>query len=132
MIEKLPSFPRFFTDLKLKLEIFKAKLNQAKFLIALIICLILFFAIIVQSIRFYSNFKKEKELRLKKEQVLNKINIWQSIVSKYPNYRDGYFKLSLLEYQIGEFDKSRMYLDQTLFLDPNFEEGIKFDRSLPQ
>jgi len=55
---------------------------------------------------------------------------WVGIVTKHPNYRDGYFKLALLEYQLKNYNESRTHLEKTLQLDPNFEKGRELEKIL--
>ncbi len=63
-------------------------------------------------------------------QVAKEFRYWQRIVQKYNNYRDGYFKLALLSYQMGNIQEARAYLQKALQLDPNFEQGRDFERKL--
>ena len=55
---------------------------------------------------------------------------WQGIVSKYKDYRDGYFQLAVLEYQLGNIQKAKLHLDEVLKLDPNFEKGRELGKVL--
>ncbi len=48
---------------------------------------------------------------------------WQLVVAKHADYRDGYFKLAVLEYQLGNMSKAQQYDAQALQLDPNFQRG---------
>ncbi len=48
------------------------------------------------------------------------IAVWEKIIKERPDYRDGYFQLAILNYQIHENEKAKEYLNQTLILDPNF------------
>lgn len=68
---------------------------------------------------------KEERVRQAKE-----IAYWEDIVKKYSNYRDGYFKLALLTYQLGEKDEARVYLQKALVIDPNFAEGRALEESI--
>ncbi|MCL5970930.1 MAG: tetratricopeptide repeat protein [Patescibacteria group bacterium] len=51
-------------------------------------------------------------------------------MSRYKDYRDGYFRLAILEYQLNDNAKAQEYLDKVMKLDPNFEEGRKFEQFL--
>ena len=78
-----------------------------------------------------------KDLLIKKEivdsgrsKVLEQISYWNSVVEKRADYRDGYFQLSVLSYQIGKKDDAIVYLEKALQIDPNFEEGRKLEKIL--
>ncbi|MEK7127842.1 MAG: hypothetical protein AAB838_03930 [Patescibacteria group bacterium] len=53
---------------------------------------------------------------------LTKANIiyWEKITTNYPNYRDGYFKLAVLNWKLFNEDKTRFFLQQVAELDPNY------------
>lgn len=76
------------------------------------------------------NLLEKQRINQEKEKILSEIKFWQDISQKYKGYRDAYFKLSLLEYQLGNIDKSRTYLKTTFTLDPNFEKGRELEKLL--
>lgn len=47
----------------------------------------------------------------------------QSVVARYPGYRDGYFAEAMQYYRLGDIEKSSMYLEKAMQLDPNFPQG---------
>lgn len=61
---------------------------------------------------------KQQRLKLTKE-----LAYWQDIVRQYSNYRDAYFKLAILQYQLGEEAQAKKSLEKVLALDPNFEKA---------
>lgn len=69
-------------------------------------------------------------LNNEKIKVLNELVFWQKEIGERPNYRDAYFKLALLNYQLKDFDKANEYLKKTLSLDPNFEKGRELEKLL--
>jgi tetratricopeptide (TPR) repeat protein len=50
------------------------------------------------------------------------ISYWKTVVNKYPDYRDGYFRLSVLSFQVGRDEEAKLYLQKVFALDPNFIE----------
>ena len=52
--------------------------------------------------------------------IKNRFDAWKNIVDTHPDYRDGYYMLSLLSYQLRHFEESRAYLAAVKKLDPNF------------
>ncbi len=84
-------------------------------------------SIFVISLDLYSNYKENQALSMGKTRVLEELTFWQKEVEKRPDYRDGYFKLALLNYQLKNFGKSKDYLEKALSLDPNFEKGREME-----
>lgn len=52
--------------------------------------------------------------------VQKQFDSWKDVVANHPDYRDGYYMLSLLAYQLRKFEESRAYLATVKHLDPNF------------
>lgn len=46
---------------------------------------------------------------------------WRMVIEDHPDYRDGFVRLAMLAYQLGERNKSREYIEKIRALDPNFE-----------
>jgi tetratricopeptide (TPR) repeat protein len=49
---------------------------------------------------------------------------------KYPLYRDGWFKLSLLYWQIYRDNDAKFALERSLEIDPNFKPALNFNKYL--
>ena len=73
---------------------------------------------------------ENKRLSENRENIRAQIKLWQSVNQKSPGFRDSYFQLALLEYQLKDFNKSREYLEEVLRLDPNFKSGRKLENIL--
>lgn len=71
----------------------------------------------------YSAYKEREVILKEREKITKEIAFWQEVVQKHSGYRDGYFTLALLEYQLGDRKKAQEYVKKTLILDPNFERG---------
>lgn len=78
----------------------------------------------------HSKFNELQKLKNEREKIIFEINHWEKVVTNYKDYRDAYFKLAVLEYQLGESEKSKNYLNKALELDPNFEKGRELERIL--
>jgi len=81
-------------------------------------------------IDFKKNLEEYNKRAVKYEKLAGEISYWKSVVSKYKDYRDGYFRLALLEHQLNNDAQAQEYLNKALKLDPNFEEGRKFQELL--
>jgi hypothetical protein len=75
----------------------------------------------------YDNFNKTQQVSLQRQGIQEKINFWQSIANKYEGYKDAYFQMAVLDYQLGNFQKARQENLRTLILDPNFEDAKKLE-----
>lgn len=45
---------------------------------------------------------------------------WQIVVSDHPDYRDGYYALAVLAYELGRNSDAVIFLRQVRAIDPNF------------
>jgi len=64
-----------------------------------------------------------KKIKSQPAELRKEIQKWEKIVRDKPDYRDGYFQLAVLHYQLYENKKAKEYLEKTLAFDPNFEAG---------
>jgi len=71
-----------------------------------------------------------EKLRAMKSSITKEIGYWRKVVKEYADYRDGYFRLALLYYQLGERNRASEYVEKSLALDPNFEAGRMFKEKL--
>ncbi|MCL4386782.1 tetratricopeptide repeat protein [Patescibacteria group bacterium] len=79
--------------------------------------------IIFLSLNLYKNIQIKNNVEAERQKLTSDVQFWESIVHKYKGYRDAYFKLAVLEYQLKDFDKSKEYLNQAIKLDPNFKDA---------
>lgn len=111
MIQKTHIFPRIYR--------FITEQHTELALLSLIVLVALF----VVSSDVLSLLEQRQKLQLERQRVLSRIDGWEDVLTKYPGYRDGYLNLAVLEYQFGDFQKSRGYTEKTLQLDPQFTYG---------
>ncbi|MFH1186656.1 MAG: hypothetical protein V1697_00620 [Candidatus Levyibacteriota bacterium] len=81
-------------------------------------------------LNFYNNYNTQKELSLEREKVSVQIKVWQGVIDKYPNFKDAYLQLAVLEYRVGNINKSRVYVKKALVLDPEYSDAIELDKKL--
>lgn len=126
---KKKQFPRnfrFITDNLISRYIHK---YRKRFLISFTTLLILL-AIATISLDAYINYQQNKRFTQERIKIGKEIKFWQSAVDRFPNYRDAYFELADLNYQLKNFDKAQEYLSKALKLDPNFKEAREFANKL--
>ena len=111
---------RFITEQKYFKRI---KKHQWRLITAGFVSAIILGAIVIVGADSYKNYQENKRLSEKRENIETQIKFWKSINQKYPGFRDSYFELAILEYQLKDFSKSREYLKEVLRLDPNFKSG---------
>ncbi|MDO8621024.1 MAG: hypothetical protein Q7R31_01970 [Candidatus Levybacteria bacterium] len=104
--------------------------DKIKYIFAGGLCLVLFLTAITAGLSLFSHLQQKEDLNNKKSTILSQIQVWQEIVGKYKDYRDGYLTLSILEYRLGDNDKARFYLQKTLSIDPNFEKARDLEKIL--
>lgn len=119
---RFPQFPKFYRTITERLQIRRHGLLY----IVAFVSLVLFAVVLIVGYQTYLNYQHKQALEQKRQQILSDISFWQGIVEKYPDYRDGYFELALLEYQIKDFAKAKAYTEKSLSIDPNFEKGVVF------
>jgi len=80
-------------------------------------------AIVLQGLSFYQNIKEQQRLKLEREAVLKELSYWKGTAVKYKNYRDVYFKIAELDYELGSTEEAKMYIKKALDIDPNFKQA---------
>jgi tetratricopeptide (TPR) repeat protein len=86
--------------------------------------------IALQGVELMQHLHQLQIIRNEREQVRGEIAYWEGVVKAHDNYRDGFFKLALLEYRLGNRGKAREYLNKTLFIDPNYEAALEFQQKI--
>ncbi len=121
---QFPNIYRFITE---KIKIPKKELNNLMlgFVFGVILVSLVFF-----SLDLLSNLREKSSIDAKQQNLKSQVGYWQQVVGKQKGYRDGYFMLSVLEYQLKNLDKSENYLKMVLSIDPNFGPALEFEKIL--
>ena len=64
---------------------------------------------------------------LQRRDLQSQINFWKSVLDKYPGYKDAYFKIAVLYYELNDFDNARLNNNKAILLDPNYEDARKLE-----
>ena len=91
-------------------------------LIVLAFFLILFSACLVAFDLTANLIQRNKEIT-KRQKLMEQKIYWQNTVNTYPDFRDAYFSLAIIEYELGNLDEASKYLKKVYEIDPNFEKG---------
>lgn len=91
---------------------------------------ILLFLVVSLGLQVRDQTRELKARQALRQGIQAEISHWQKVTHDYTDYRDGYFRLALLHYQLGETTQAREYVDKSLALDPNFIAGEEFKTKL--
>ena len=95
-----------------------------------LVSLVLLAIIIVVGLDLYKDIKQKEKAEIERREITKELQFWQSVASKYKDFRDAYFQLAVLEYRLGNINGAKYYLQKTLSLDPNFEKGRELEKIL--
>lgn len=93
---------------------------------------VVFFLLVIIVLGYDLNINLEEKNRIDRERisVQREVKLWEEAILEHEDYRDAYFKLSALEYRLGNKEKARFYVKKGLVLDPNSSEGKKIEEFL--
>jgi len=124
-----PSNPRVISESARKqsssLRYFRRLMKDSLFWTS-IVSLLIIIGIVVVGADFYHNKVEQQTMAEKRQAVVADVHKWEEVIVLYPDYRDAYFKLATLEYQLGDKEKAKQYIGKAIQLDPNFTVGQKF------
>ncbi len=90
--------------------------------VIILVCLILV------SISSYKNWKELDSLKAQRSRLLKEESFWKETLHKYPDYRDGYIKLAIVEYELNNKDYSRENIQKALSIDPNYQKAADLEK----
>ncbi len=93
--------------------------------------ILLFFSLLLLTLfagkQAYQHYQKKEAVIAQRDAILAKITYWQKVVAEHNGYRDGYFQLAILSYELGRITDAKGYLVQAMQIDPNFVDGKKLE-----
>lgn len=122
---QFPNIYRFITELPRERQVFYGKIFLFSFITTFLLV-----SIMLRGYQLFEGFQILGTASAHRQQVEQERMYWQDVVSRHAGYRDAYFKLAVLSYQLGEKDKAKTYLTTTLEIDPNFKEGREFAKKM--
>lgn len=128
--ELLPlSFKLFIKNLRkdfsLALKRENINLQFSNFTILFLIMLFIF--LLIYGALSYMNLQEMTE---KRSSIKNNLSYWEEIIGKHPNVPDSYYNAAIYAATLSEKQKALEFLDKALYLDPDFEEAKRLERSL--
>ena len=100
------------------------------YLLSVVVVSAFLFAFVLVGVSLMNNFQKMVELNIERNKIASKIYYWRKVVEKYKEYRDGYFQLAILEYQLQDIGRAKVYLREVLRIDPSFEKGRMLQKAI--
>jgi tetratricopeptide (TPR) repeat protein len=137
LASQFPSIYRSITEWKVFKKLPKIKIsppNQAKlkkiwFFSKIAVLLLVIIALISGigffSLKTYQYYVNAQRIIVQRQRIQSKINFWQSIADKYEGYKDAYFQMAILDYQLDNLQKAKSENKKALTLDPNFIDAQK-------
>lgn len=119
-----------------KISLFCIKVYRRKWLFYLkifgfsFITTFLLVSIMLRGYQLLEGLRILRAASAKRQEIQKERLYWEDVVKRYAGYRDAYFQLAVLSYQLGEKDKAKAYLEVVFDIDPNFREGRKFAKKV--
>lgn len=89
--------------------------------------------IVLQGITLHDTLHQVELAKERRLQLTQELSYWQDVVRQHDDYRDAYFKIATIQYQLGEINQAQKSLEKVLALDPNFEKArVLGDKISPQ
>lgn len=120
---KSPKNSRIISDPTVFLRIYKISLKAfvaGSFILA----------VVIVGLDLQRNIQTMQVIDSEKNKLTEDLIFWKDFTAKHENYRDAYFKMSILEYRLGNMLQAKAYIKQGLSLDPNSENGRKIEEFL--
>ncbi|MBP9719474.1 MAG: tetratricopeptide repeat protein [Candidatus Levybacteria bacterium] len=122
---KSPSISRSITESIL------ASLRSEKWVLLASVSGVFFLCLMLYAIvQLSHSLRVQKQVMQEKAKVMRDMSFWQNVTVERPEYRDGYFMLAVLQYQIGKKQEAVATVQKALEIDPNFKEGRELERIL--
>lgn len=122
--QKSPSNYRSFTERSKKF--FKDRstiIQKIKFQAVVFLYIATLALIIFMTLDLLKNLQRQKEINFQRGKIESQVKVWQDIADRFQGYKEAYYQLASLEYQLGNIDKAKFYINKALYLDPNFEKA---------
>lgn len=135
--KKFPKIPRRFPEFKIQpLSLLQSSVSHdRKTWLAVgitLLTMVLLFSLGFVAFRTMGEYRKVQKAQAERADLMRQIHFWESIIKKYPGYRDAFFTLSTLEYRVGNTEMAVNYLQKALEIDPNFQKGREFEKILKE
>lgn len=104
-------------------KIFRFITERGVIVVISMVSIVLLTAIVIQGLQLQKTLHQAEIAKAKRAELTKQLAYWQDVVRQYGNYRDAYFKIATIQYQLGEADQAKKSLEKVVALDPNFENA---------
>jgi tetratricopeptide (TPR) repeat protein len=104
-------------------NIFRFITERWKLIVVSLISVVILTGIVFQGLLLTQNLREFNRLQKTRANIAGELSYWEQIVREYEGYRDAYFRIASLHYQLGEIQEAKKSLEKVLSLDPNFKEA---------
>ncbi len=104
-------------------KIFRFITERAVLVVISLVSLVLLTAIVMQGLQLQKTLHQSEIAKAKRAELTKELAYWQDVVRQYGNYRDAYFKIATIQYQLGQVAQAKSTLEKVIALDPNFENA---------
>lgn len=91
---------------------------------------LLLIALYFAAMDLYQTLLLQQKVQAEKQHARAQIASWKLFLQTHPQYRDGYFKIAVLSYQLRQQSIALTYVKKALEIDPNFTIGKEFGKKL--
>ncbi len=124
-LNKFPNISRFIPEYTPEQQRYYVKIYSVTFISGFLLM-----AIILKGMSLFTTIGQLQAAEQQKKALVQQQSYWEGIVEEHEGYRDGYFQLAVISYQLDEKGKAQEYLDRAMALDPNFVQGKEFQKKL--
>jgi len=129
--QKSPNIPRNIPDTTSSSWVSLATIRtHAEVILVSFISGVLLMGIGVVGVELQKNQDELKRRDVLHEALASHQEYWKEVVEKYPDYKDGYFQLAIVSYQLGDTDRAKGAIGKVLEIDPNDATGQEFARKI--
>ena len=116
---QFPRISRFIPDS----AAFNISISIAKIFMLSLISVFLVYVTVKQARILQRNREYLNKIVIRRESVEKELVFWKKISSKYNNYTDVNLKIAELEYRLGNFQTSNVFIEKALALNPDMKEA---------
>lgn len=125
--EEFPSNNRIITE---EAPIKTQNSLSLRFILAIFSIFVLLMALGLLSFDLVKQIREGENRERERQEIISDINFWEMIINQYPDFKDAYLELAVLEYRIGDLSKASFYKDKVLYVNPNDIQARKLEEFL--
>lgn len=124
-LPKISQFPNIFRFITEKVKNSKEEIRKIGTVFIFVSLISLIF---MAGLDLTHTYSKKTQISNTKSALLSQQKYWQDLVEKDKGYRDGYFMLAVLQYQLKDMKNAQQNIEKVLTIDPNFSPAIDLQK----